>query len=139
MKKIAINKKVKAVTLTEVLIVMAIIGIFLLIAFPNLAPLVTKAKSTEAKMQLEHMYRLQNAHFQEFSRYSDDFQKLGFIQETLVTESETGHANYRIEIIETSVTGFKATATSVVDFNKDGNFNTWEINDENNLRETIPD
>ena len=133
------NKKVKAVTLTEVLIVMAIIGIFLLIAFPNLAPLVTKAKSTEAKMQLEHMYRLQDAHFLEYSKYSDNFQKLGFIQEDLVTEKENGHANYRIEIIEASVTGFKATATAVVDFNKDGNFNTWEINEENNLKETVPD
>ena len=138
-KDIEMNKKVKAVTLTEILIVMAIIGIFLLIAYPNLKPLVTRAKSTEAKMQLEHLYRLEDAYSEEFSRYSDDFQKLGFIQETLVTDSETGRALYRIEIIEATVTGFKATATSVKDFDNDGTYNTWEIDEENNLRETIPD
>lgn len=133
------DKKIKAVTLTEVLIVMAIIGIFLLIAFPNLAPLVTKAKSTEAKMQLEHLYRLQNAHFLEHSKYTDDFQKLGFIQEPLVTEGENGRANYRIEIVSSSVTGFKATATAVVDFDKDGTFNVWDIDESNTLRQTVAD
>jgi len=46
----------------------------------------------------------------------------------LVTNN--GNANYRIEIVEASTAGFKAIAIAVVDFDGDGNFNTWEINEE---------
>jgi type IV pilus assembly protein PilE len=38
------------------LIVLAIIGILLLIALPNLMPLITKAKNVEAQVQLKAIY-----------------------------------------------------------------------------------
>jgi prepilin-type N-terminal cleavage/methylation domain len=43
------NKKIKAFTLAELMIVLVIIGILVLLALPNLMPLISKAKSTEAK------------------------------------------------------------------------------------------
>lgn len=63
------KQKVKAYTLTEILVV---IGILVLLALPNLLPLITKAKSTEAKVQLEHLSTLQQSFFYEKSKYSPD-------------------------------------------------------------------
>ncbi|MBC7487992.1 MAG: prepilin-type N-terminal cleavage/methylation domain-containing protein [Cytophagaceae bacterium] len=133
------KQKLKAFTLTEVLVVLVIVGILVLLALPNLLPLITKAKSTEAKIQLEHLYTLERTHFYEKSKYSSDLPAIGFIQEKLVTESETGQANYQIEIIEASTTGFTAKATAVADFDGDGVYNVWQIDQEKNLQEVTPD
>lgn len=134
-----VNKKFKAFTLTEVLVVLVIVGILVLLALPNLLPLITKAKSTEAKIQLEHLYTLERTHFYEKSKYSNDLTSIGFIQEKLVTESENGQANYQIEIVEASTTGFTAKATAVADFDGDGVYNVWQIDQEKNLQEVTPD
>ncbi len=55
--------KVKSFSLTEVLVVLIIIGILILLALPNLMPLITKAKSTEGKIQHEHLYTLENNYY----------------------------------------------------------------------------
>jgi type IV pilus assembly protein PilE len=133
------KRRLPAFTLTEVLVVLVIIGILVLLALPNLLPLITKAKSTEAKIQLEHVYTLEKTHFFEKSRYTSDLQVLGFVQEKLSTESESGGANYRIEIVNSSPTTFTARATAVVDFNGNGIFNVWEIDQDKNLREVTGD
>jgi type IV pilus assembly protein PilE len=128
---------VKAFTLTEILVVLIIIGILVLLALPNLMPLISKAKSTEAKLQLEHVYTLEKNYFYEKSRYSKDLTEISFEQQKLTTEG--GQANYRIEIIDAGNNNFRARATAVVDFNGDGNFDTWEIDQNQHLIETIPD
>lgn len=132
-------KKLKAFTLTEVLVVLVIVGILVLLALPNLMPLISKAKSTEAKIQLEHLHTLQKTYFFERSKYTSDIESIGFVQEKLVTEHENGNANYRIEVVEAGPTTFSAKATAVVDFDGDGTFNVWEIDHEKNLREVTPD
>jgi type IV pilus assembly protein PilE len=134
-----VAKKLKAFTLTEVLVVLVIVGILVLLALPNLLPLITKAKSTEAKIQLEHVYTLERTYFYEKSKYSNDLAAIGFIQEKLVTEAENGQANYQIEIIDASTTAFTAKATAVADFDGDGVFNVWQIDQEKNLQEVTPD
>ncbi|MEC3882008.1 type II secretion system protein [Parapedobacter sp. 10938] len=129
--------RLKAFSLTEVLVVLVIIGIITLLALPNLMPLITRAKSTEAKGQLQHVYTLQKNRFYERSSYSEDLGEIGFEQEKLVTEG--GPANYHIEIINAGVNDFLARATAVVDFNGNGVFNVWEIDHDKNLRETTKD
>ena len=94
------RKKLQAFTLTEVLVVLIIVGILVLLAIPNLLPLITKAKSTEAKLQLEHVHMLEKNFFYEKSRYTKDLSELVFEQQKLVTEG--GQANYRIDIIQVS-------------------------------------
>ena len=42
------GKALKAVSLAEVLVVLVIIGILVLVAMPNLMPLISRAKATEA-------------------------------------------------------------------------------------------
>lgn len=136
---ILLKQKVKAYTLTEILVVLVIIGILVLLALPNLLPLITKAKSTEAKLQLEHIQTLEKNYFYEHSKYSTDLTEVGFIQEKLSTENKDGRANYRIEITSASNTAFIAKATAVVDFNGNGTFNVWEIDQDKTLKEVIPD
>jgi type IV pilus assembly protein PilE len=137
MKNNVINSKLNAFTLTEVLVVLIIIGILILLALPNLMPLITKAKSTEAKLQLEHVYTLEKNSFFEKSRYSRDLSEISFEQQRLSTDG--GQANYKIEIIDATNNTFKARATAVVDFNGNGTFNVWEIDQDKNLRETTAD
>ncbi|HWZ23377.1 MAG TPA: prepilin-type N-terminal cleavage/methylation domain-containing protein [Cytophagaceae bacterium] len=131
--------KLQAFTLTEVLVVLVIVGILVLLALPNLMPLISKAKSTEAKVQLEHVYTLEKTFFYEKSKYSTDLAAIGFVQEKLVTESDNGQANYRIEITDAGPTTFLAKATAVVDFDGDGVFNVWEVDQDKNIKESIPD
>lgn len=131
------KKKQPAFTLTEVLVVLIIIGILILLALPNLMPLITKAKSTEAKLQLQHLYTLQKNHYFEKSTYATELSKISFEQQPLI--SEGGQANYKIEIISADATGFKARATAITDFDSDGIFNVWEIDQNKILNELIPD
>ena len=126
-----------AFTLTEVLVVLIIIGILVLLALPSLMPLISKAKSTEAKLQLQHVYTLQRSYFFENSTYSSELSAISFEQQQLTTEG--GQANYKIEIIEASPRGFRVRATAVADFDGDGTFNQWEIDQNKKLKETVPD
>jgi type IV pilus assembly protein PilE len=135
--KAATTKHFKAFTLQELLVVLIIIGILTLLVLPNLLPLITKAKSTEAQLQLKHVYTLQKSNFYTYSKYSDDLKAIGFEQEKLVTEN--GSANYLIEIVQATQSVFLARATAVADFDGDGSFNIWEIDQDNNIKEVTPD
>lgn len=136
--KTLLNRRLDAYTLSEVLIVLVIIGILVFLALPNLLPLVTRAKQVEAKEQLTHLKTLEQDYFYEHSQYSKDLNELGFIQEPLVGTSN-GRANYRIDITSASNSGFTATATAVVDFNSNGTFNVWQVDQTGNLKEVTPD
>lgn len=129
--------KLRAFSLPELLVVLVIIGILVLIALPNLMPLISRAKATEAQQQLTFLHTLQKSNFYTYSRYSVSLDELGFEQQKLV--SDGGQANYLIEIVEASEHGFRATATAVVDFDGDGIYNVWEINQDKELKETVKD
>ena len=132
-----INRKFKAFTMTELLVVLVIIGILVLLAFPVLEPLIFKAKSTEAKLQLKHLYTLQKTHHNMYAKFSTDLEDLGFEQEKLVTEN--GDARYQIEVVSADNRTFVARATAVEDFNGNGVFNIWEIDQDKDMREVQKD
>ena len=135
--KLVLQKKFKAFTLAEILVVLIIIGILVLLALPNLMPLISKAKSTEAQLQLNHVYTLEKTYFYLYSKYTNNLEEIGFEQEPLV--SDGGSANYEIEVVDYGPNYFKAKAISVVDFDSDGIFNEWEINQDKNLKEIVKD
>jgi type IV pilus assembly protein PilE len=137
--KQALNKRVQAFTLTELLVVLVIIGILVLMSLPVLMPLISRTRSVEAKQGLKHIYTLEKTHFYEFSKYTNDLEKIGFEQEKLVSEGEDGKANYDFQIINADTKTFQARATAVVDFDGDGQFNVWEIDEKNDLQEVIKD
>lgn len=131
------NRQLRAFSLPELLVVLVIIGILVLIALPNLMPLISRAKSTEAQQQLTFLHTLQRSNYYSYSRYSASLDELGFEQSQLVTEG--GPANYQIEIVEATDHGFRATATAVVDFDGDGVYNVWEIDQDKVLKESVKD
>lgn len=137
--KSILRQKVKAYTLTEILVVLVIIGILVLLALPNLMPLITKAKTTEAKLQLEHLAKLQQSYFYEHSKYSTDLTEIGFVQDKLSSDGKDGKANYKIEIVSANNNSFIAKATAVADFDGDGVFNVWQIDQDKTLKEITPD
>lgn len=131
------SKKIKAFSLPELLVVLVIIGILVLIALPNLMPLISKAKSTEAQQQLVFLHTLQKSNFYTYSKYSTSLEEIGFEQQKLV--SDGGTANYKIEIIMANENEMEATATAVVDFDGDGIYNIWKIDQDKNLKEITKD
>ena len=136
MKKINF-KKLRAFTLMELLVVLCIVGILILLALPNLMPLISKTKATEAQLQLQHLYTLEKSYFYLHSKYSEDLALIDYEHAKLVTED--GQANYRIEIAEVTANGFKARATAVVDFDGDGTFDVWEIDQDKKLVQVTKD
>lgn len=132
------NKRYKAFTLTELLVVLVIIGILVLLALPSLMPLITRTRSIEAKQALKHLHTLQKTYYYEYSKFSNNLDALGFEQEGLVTEGD-GNANYLVEIVEASPTTFLARASAVVDFDGDGELNIWEIDQTGKMIETQRD
>ena len=129
--------RLKGMTLIELLLVLALIGILLSMAVPKLMPLIGRTKSLEAQMQLKHLLSLEKNYFYIHSRYTTDLNELGFEQTKLATQD--GKANYRLEVVEAGNSTFVARATSVTDFDQDGDFNVWQINQEEDLKETLKD
>ncbi len=137
MLKRKLNRKIKAFSLAEILIVLAIMGILIMLVVPNQAGVATRTKSLEAQQELKMVGNLQYAYFLQFSKYSADLNTINYIPHKLVNAG--GSANYEVRIIEASTDGFIAQAEAVVDFNGDGQHNIWEINQEGELKEVQPD
>lgn len=135
--KVMLGKKIKAINLQETLIVLAIIGILLLLALPNLMPLISKAKSVEAQVQLKALYNAQTTYRYMYSKYSLNLDELDF--EAPKTVKENGTANYVYEIISADNGQFKAIAEAITDFDGDGIFNVWEIDENGNPKQTVKD
>ncbi len=129
--------KLPAFNLQEMLIVLAIIGILLLLAMPKLMPLISKTKSLEAQTQLKHIHNMQTLYSYSYSKYSGDFDEIDF--EAPKTVKEGGTANYVYEIVAVSSDNFKVRATAITDFDRDGVFNVWEIDENGNPRQVIKD
>lgn len=129
--------KIASFNLQETLIVLAIVAILLLIALPNLMPLISKAKSVEAQTQLKAIYNAEKQYFFMYSKYSNDLSEIDF--EAPKTVKEDGTANYIYEIIKSTNNEFKARATAITDFNGDGIYNVWEIDHNGNPKQVTND
>ncbi len=131
------SRKVKGAKLFEILIVIALIGIITSAMVTNLTPTLSRARALEAKNQLNQLHNLQQMYRFEHSKYSADFTDIGYAP--LATINEGGQHNYKIAIVEAGVSGYKATATAVVDFDSDGTMDVWEIDQNGALTNTVPD
>ena len=131
------KKRLGGFTLSELLMVLSIMGILILLALPSFMPLISKTKQIEAKLQLKHVLQLEKSYYFMNSKYSGSFNEIGYEASKLV--SEGGNANYKIEVSDASNKGFVAIATSITDFDNDGVFNVWQIDQNEQLKETIPD
>lgn len=128
---------VKAFSLAEILIVLAIMGILIMLVVPNNAGVASRTKSLEAQQELKMIHNLEYAYFLQFSKYAQDLQTINYIPHKTVVAG--GTANYEIFILEASTTSFKAKAEAVVDFNGDGKKNVWEIDQDGVIKEVQVD
>lgn len=130
-------RNLSAFTLSELLVVLVIVGILIAIAIPSFMPLITRARSLEAQKQLRHLHSLQKVYYYEFSSFSDDLMKIDFEQSSALDGSDEN--NYTIEIVSATNTTFLARATAKKDFDQDGVLNVWTINQDGQLEETVKD
>jgi len=132
-----LRKKVPGINLQETLIVLAIIGILLLLALPNLMPLISKAKSVEAQVQLKALYNAQTTYRYLNSKFTTDINELDF--EPPQTVKENGTANYVYQIVSADNATFKARAEAITDFDGDGVLNVWEVDERGNPKQVVKD
>ncbi len=130
-------KKLPAYNLQEILIVLVIIGILLLLALPNLMPLISKTKSVEAQTQLKFIYNSQTTYRYMYSKFSPDLSELDF--EAPKTVNQGGQSNYTYDILSASNNSFKAKATAITDFDGDGVLNVWEIDENGTPKQIVKD
>ena len=124
-------------TLMELLVVLAIIGIIMMMAVPRFMNVVGDARSLEAQQQLKYLYTLQKTYFFRNAKYAMSAEDISYEQPKLTTDG--GNAYYKVEIVDASVNAFKAVAVAVVDFDGDGVLNEWSIDHEQNLKEVRKD
>ena len=128
-------------SLTELMIVVAIIGILAVIAIPNFLKYQARAKQSEAKANLAALHASEMAYFAEKNAYVDDFNAIGF--------SVTGASQlYYYELGDSSSgtlppgctastldnvsdTGFTAVATGNID--GDPTCDVWTIDENKTL------
>ena len=128
---------IDAFSLAEILIVLAIMGILIMLVVPNNAGVAARTKSLEAKQELKFVNSLQYGYFLQYSKYSGDLGEIDYIPHKTVLQG--GTANYEISILEANPTGYKVQAKAVQDFNGNGTYNIWEIDQEGTLKEIQKD
>ncbi len=124
-------------SLTEILVVIVIIGILVLLAMPKFTGVIGQAKKTEAKLMLKQLHTLQQTYYYANDQFSDDLAAIGFDQETLV--SDGGKARYLIEVVQADHQQYTGRATAVVDFDQDGNYNVWEVDQSGSIKQVKED
>lgn len=129
--------RVKAFTLTELMVVLVIIGIIMLIAVPVFDSLFGDAYSLEAKNQLLYLHAREAGYRQQKFTYSDDLERIGFQAPT--TLAEGGQARYTYEVVRAGKRDYLGRATAIEDFDGDGALNVWEIDETGEPFEVTPD
>lgn len=94
-------------------------------------------RNLEARESLMEVYELETAYKAMFGHYTDNIYAIVYIQDTLVIEG--GNANYFVSLSEATDSTFKATAASVVDFDGDGQFSQWQVDETGNIIEIVED
>jgi prepilin-type N-terminal cleavage/methylation domain-containing protein len=120
-------------TLIELLIVVAIVGILSTIAIPNFYGMQKRAKSCEARSNLDAVWQLQEAYRVEYATYTkpsfelspgvydgtNGWPELGFFPK--------GSTRYEYEIISANQASFVARAKGNID--NDNDKDVWMINE----------
>ena len=94
-------------------------------------------RNSEARESLKKVYELETAYRAMFGHYTDNMHAIVYIQDTLVTEG--GRANYLVSLRDVTDSTFTAAAVSVVDFDGDGQFSQWTVDETGTIKEIVED
>lgn len=101
-------KKMRGVTLMELMIVVVVVGILATIAYPNYRDFAARAKRNEAKAALLQIATNQERFYLNNNTYTMDMTQLGFAAAgPIITESNS----YTISMDNANPQNFQATAT----------------------------
>jgi prepilin-type N-terminal cleavage/methylation domain-containing protein len=133
------RQKSKGFTLIELMIVVVIIGILAAMAMPRFMRVATKAKQSEAKGLLKQIYTMQMAYF----GLQDSYCLNGAVASSL---APVAYAQIHVELMlparytYTMVSGRNTfTCTAVGDLDTDPTLDTWTIDNNGVLLNTIDD
>ncbi len=103
----AMYRKMRGVTLLELMIVVVIIGILAAIAYPNYRQYVARAKRTEARATLLKIAANQERFYLQNNTYTTNMMQLGFPVDPFITNSNS----YSISVTVADGNNFTAIAT----------------------------
>jgi type IV pilus assembly protein PilA len=117
-------KNDKGFSLVELMIVVAIIGVLSALAVPKFQSFQAKAKQSEAKSNLSHIYTLEQSFYGDQDKYSASLKDIGF--------SLQGRVRYGYAVVAPTTSTFTATATaSTVVLDVSGNITSATPNNTN--------
>ena len=100
-------RKIRGITLIELMIVVVIIGIMAMIAYPNYSQFVARAKRTEAKAALLKIATNQERFYLQNNSYTTDMMQLGFpVGAAFISDSDS----YSISVTAADANNFTAVA-----------------------------
>jgi type IV pilus assembly protein PilE len=101
-------RKMRGISLIELLIVIVIIGIMAAIAYPNYRQFAARAKRTEAKAALLQIAQNQERFYLQNNTYTTDMTRLGFpVGAGFITDSDS----YSVTVTAADANDFSAAAT----------------------------
>lgn len=101
-------RKMRGITLLELMIVVVVVGILAAVAYPNYRDAADRAKRNEAKAALLQIATNQERFYLNNNTYTTDLTDLGFpTAANFVTES----GSYRINVGAADASNYSATAT----------------------------
>jgi type IV pilus assembly protein PilE len=103
---IAARRKMRGITLIELMIVVVIVSILAAVSYPSYRDFVARAKRNEAKAALLRIATQQERFYLQNSTFADKLSALGYPSDTIDTDSET----YRVWISSGDASNFTAVA-----------------------------
>lgn len=100
-------RKMRGVTLLELMIVVVVVGILASIAYPSYRDAAARAKRNEAKAALLQIATNQERFYLNNNTYTDDMTQLGF---DASDDWITGSGTYTIDVAGSTANNFTATA-----------------------------
>lgn len=119
-----LRKRMRGITLIELMIVVLIVGMLAAVAVPSYRDYAARAKRTEAKSALLNLATNQERFYINNNRFTQDMTQLGFSADPYITDSQS----YSVEVTAASATDFSATATFRLGGREANKCKTFSIN-----------